>query len=53
MAGLISMMSVMFGATVAYVAGCFPDNNEALETCAGALMIGGLALLGSAIPVIL
>jgi len=53
MVGAMSMISVALGAAVAYVADRFPARSETIETCAGALLIGGLALLGSALPVIL
>jgi len=49
----VSVISVMLGATVAYVADRFPAHVEMLETSAGVLLIGGLALLGSGLPVIL
>ncbi len=49
---MVSLISVVFGATIAYVADRFPTHNEALETGAGILLIGGLVLLGSALPVI-
>ena len=52
MASMISLISVVLGATVAYVADRFPAHNAELETGAGILLIGGLALLGSALPVI-
>jgi hypothetical protein len=53
MTGVISMISVAIGAAVAYAADRFPARTEALETGAGVLLIGGLALLGTALPVIL
>ena len=53
MVGTMSMISVTLGAAVAYVADRFPLRIETLETGAGVLLIGGLALLGSALPVIL
>jgi hypothetical protein len=53
MAGVLSLMSVVLGAAIAYVADRFPAHVEALETSAGALLIGGLALLGYALPTIL
>jgi hypothetical protein len=53
MVGALSLMSVVIGAGIAYVADRFPAHGEALETSAGALLIGGLALLGSALPTIL
>ncbi len=53
MVGAFSLIGVVLGAVVAYVADRFPARAETLETCAGALLIGGLALLGSALPAIL
>lgn len=53
MVGAASLMSVVIGAAIAYFADRFPTHGEALETSAGALLIGGLALLGSALPTIL
>jgi hypothetical protein len=53
MIGALSLLSVIAGAAVAYCADRFPAHVEALETSAGALLIGGLALLGSALPAIL
>lgn len=50
MLGLLSLTSVSLGAAAAYYAGRFPEHIEAIETGAGALLIGGLALLGSALP---
>jgi hypothetical protein len=53
MVAAISVISVVLGAAVAYVADRFPAHIEALEMSAGALLIGGLALLGSGLPAIL
>ena len=50
MVGAISLMSVALGAALAYCADRFPAHVEAVETGAGALLIFGLALLGSALP---
>jgi hypothetical protein len=49
----ISLISVVLGAGAAYYADRFPAHIEAVETGAGVLLIGGLALLGSALPLIL
>ena len=51
--GILGLLSVMTGAVVAYVAKRFPDHIEALETGAGALLLGGLALASCGLPVIL
>lgn len=53
MFGALSFLSVTAGAAIAYLADHFPAKAEVLETGAGVLLIGGLALLGSALPVIL
>ena len=53
MTGALSLLSVMAGAATAYFAERFPVKAAALETGAGVLLLGGLALLGSALPVIL
>jgi len=53
MIAAVSVVSVLLGAAIACIADRFPDHVEALETSAGALLIGGLALLGSGLPVIL
>jgi hypothetical protein len=53
MLAAVSLMSVVVGAAVALLAGRFPAHGETLETSAGALLIGGLALLGSALPTML
>ena len=53
MVGFVSMFSIVAGAATAYFAERLPANREALETGAGVLLIGGLALLGSALPIVL
>jgi len=53
MVGAMSMISVAFAAATAYVADRLPMRTETLETCAGVLLIGGLALLGTALPAML
>jgi hypothetical protein len=50
MVSAFSLLSVVLGGTLAYVAERYPAHVETLETSAGALLIGGLALLGSALP---
>ena len=50
MVAAVSLMSVVLGAAIAYLADRFPAHAETLETSAGALLIGGFALLGSALP---
>lgn len=51
MVGAFSLFSVVMGATLAYMAERYPAYVEMLETSAGALLIGGLALLGSTLPI--
>jgi hypothetical protein len=51
--GILGLLSVLTGAAVAYLAKRFPAHVEALETGAGALLIGGLALASCALPVII
>jgi hypothetical protein len=53
MVAAVSVISVMLGAGVAYFANRFPAHIEALETSAGVLLIGGLALMGTGLPVLL
>ena len=53
MIGILSLLSVMSGTTIAYLAQRFPAHIEALETGAGALLLGGLALASCGLPVIL
>ena len=53
MVGILGLLSVMTGAVVAYLATRFPAHVEALETGAGALLLGGLALASCGLPVIL
>ena len=51
MIGIPGLLSVMVGARVAYPAKRFPAHIRALETGAGALLLGGLALASSGLPV--
>lgn len=51
--GAVSLLSVVLGGALAYMAGRFPAHVEMLETSAGTLLIGGLALLGLSLPTIL
>ena len=51
MLGAFSLMSIVAGTAAAAVADRFAKHAEAIETGAGVLLIGGLALLGSALPV--
>jgi hypothetical protein len=51
MIGAICLMSVAAGSALAYFAERFPAHVEALETGGGVLLVGGLALLGAAMPI--
>jgi hypothetical protein len=53
MIAAMGLLSVLVGAAVAYMAQQFPPHVETLETGAGFLLIGGFALTGWALPVIL
>ncbi len=50
MLGAVSFISVVLGATAAVMAERFPAHVEAIETAAGVLLIGGIALAGSFLP---
>jgi len=51
--GILSLLSVISGSAIAYLAKRFPAHIELLETGAGALLLGGLALASCGLPVIL
>jgi hypothetical protein len=51
MLAAIDALSLVLGATIATLAARFPARTELLETCAGVLLIGGLLVAGSALPV--
>jgi hypothetical protein len=50
MVGALGLLSVATGAVITYLSARFPAHVEALETGAGVLLIGGLALTGCALP---
>jgi len=50
MVGTVGLLSVVAGSIIAYLSARFPRYVEALETGAGVLLIGGLALTGYALP---
>jgi hypothetical protein len=52
MIALVSFVSVVMGTAIACVAERYPARVETLETGAGILLIGGLALLGSGLPIV-
>ena len=51
--GILGLLSVVTGAVIACLANRFPAHIEAIETGAGALLLGGLALASCGLPVIL
>jgi hypothetical protein len=53
MLAAISLLSLVLGAVLAWLAGRFPTHVDKLELGAGVLLICGLALLGSTLPTIL
>ena len=53
MIGILGVLSVMSGTTIAYLAKRFPAHIELLETGAGAMLLGGLALASCGLPVII
>ena len=53
MVAILGLLSVTTGAVVAYLAKRFPAHIEALETGAGALLLGGLALASHGLPILL
>jgi hypothetical protein len=50
MIGAISLLGVTLASALAFAADGIPNHVKLMESCAGALFIGGLALLGSALP---
>jgi len=52
MIGAISLIGIVLGTAAACIAERFPAHVEAIQTGAGGLLIGGLALLGSALPMV-
>jgi len=50
MAAVAGLFSVTGGTVVAYFAARFPARIEVIETAAGALLLGGFALIGCALP---
>jgi hypothetical protein len=53
MLSIVSLIKMRFGAAAAYAAERLPARAEMIETCAGFLLIGGFALIGSTLPVVL
>jgi hypothetical protein len=50
MISLISVASLLSGGALAYAGQRFPRRTAMFETYGGVLLIGGLALLGAALP---
>jgi hypothetical protein len=53
MLGIVSLVSIVFGTAAASLAERCGKHVEAIETGAGVLLLGGFALIGSALPVML
>jgi len=53
MTGALGLLSVLFSAAVAYLSERCPAHIETLETAAGLLLIAGIALAASALPVMI
>jgi hypothetical protein len=53
MLALVSTISVVLGGTTACLAARLPAYTDAMETAAGILLLGGLALIGSGLPVLI
>jgi hypothetical protein len=51
--GILSLLSIVSGTAIAYLAKRFPAHIELLETGAGALLLGGIGLASCGLPVIL
>lgn len=51
--GAISLISIVAGASIASIDESESARKDFLETSAGVLLIGGLLLLGSSLPVVL
>jgi hypothetical protein len=51
MIAAISLISVVLGGVAAVQAERYPAYVEMIETVAGILLIGGLGLIGSALPI--
>lgn len=47
------VLGVMAGMASAYLARWLPAHGQAVETVAGLMLLGGFALMGSAMPMIL
>ena len=52
MIGVISLIRIAAARRLAWFAERIPDRRELIETCAAALLLVALALIGSALPLI-
>jgi hypothetical protein len=53
MVGTFSLFCVAVGAAIARLSEKFPTRTELMETVAGILLLGGIAAIGCALPVML
>ncbi len=53
MVGAAGLLVVTVGSVVACLAELFPHRKETVETAAGFLLLGGFALMGCALPVMI
>ncbi len=53
MLAAVDAIGLLLGAALAALAERFPARTEVIETCAGFLVIGALALAGAALPAML
>jgi hypothetical protein len=53
MLSLAGLVIVMFGGVTAYIAERFPAHIETLQTAGGLLLIGGFALVGCDLPIMI
>jgi hypothetical protein len=49
----ISTISLILGTAIAYLVSSYPKHQAAIETLAGVLLLGGLALIGYTLEVVL
>jgi hypothetical protein len=53
LASVVALIGVMSGTATAFLADRLPAHRDTIETGAGILLIGGLALLGTVLPAML
>jgi len=49
----LSTISLILGTAIAYLASSYPKHQAAIETLAGVLLLGGLALMGYTLEAVL